>query len=150
MKISVASDHAGFDVKEELIDYLQSLGHEVVDYGCDSSESCDYPDYAHPASDAVSTGECDRGVLVCGSALGMVITANRHPGVRAFYCSDSEQAEMSRKHNNSNVICFAARRDDPSDMKEWLDIWFDTPFDGGRHDRRIKKIDRESVRVENS
>lgn len=141
MKIAVASDHAGYREKEELISYLEEQGHEVADFGCESDQSCDYPDYAHPASRAVAEQDCDRGVLVCGSSAGMVMTANRHKQVRAFSCEDDYMAEMSRRHNDANVICFAARKNSVEEMKDWLHVWLDTPFDGGRHERRIRKID---------
>lgn len=141
MMIGFGSDHAGYQEKQELQQYVQQeLGHDTEDFGPSSDEACDYPDYAHPLAESVSDGECDRGVLICGTSAGMVMTANKHPGVRAFSCTDEYIAEMSRRHTKSNVICFGARRQRLADFKRWLQKWLKTPFDGGRHERRVEKI----------
>lgn len=141
MDIAIASDHAGFDAKEELKSYLQTT-HSVEDFGCDSSESCDYPDYTHPAARAVSERNVDRGVLVCGSGVGVSIVANRYENVRAAAVYNEYLARHSRLHNDANVICLAARQNSMKELKTFLDLWLKTEFEGGRHKRRIDKIDR--------
>ena len=141
MKLAVGSDHAGYALKEYVKKLLESEGHSVEDFGCYDEESCDYPDYAHKVCDALSSEICDRGVLVCGTGLGMSYTANRYKGIRAALCLNTEMAEMSRAHNDANVLVLAARIIDPSAAKDILRAWMETPFDGGRHLRRIRKID---------
>lgn len=140
--IPIASDHAGVEMKDRLVSELRKLGYEPVDLGSkDSSQPDDYPDYAHPVAKEVSTGEAKRGILLCGSGVGMDIVANRYPGVRAALAWEPEIGALSRKHNDSNVLVLPARfmTDDIAvrTMKEWLD----TKFEGGRHERRVKKID---------
>jgi ribose 5-phosphate isomerase B len=142
MKIAIGTDHAGFEVKARLFQFLQSLGHEVIDCGSDDEDSCDYPDYAHKVAELVSKNQVDRGLLICGSGIGMDITANRYSGVRAFVSYNHEMTKVARQHNNVNVICFGARTTSLAVMKESLQVFLTTEFEKGRHERRINKIDR--------
>ena len=141
MKLAVGSDHAGFGLKEELKSLLESEGHAVEDCGCYSEESCDYPDFAHKLCEALQDDTAERGILVCGTGLGMSYTANRHDGIRAALCTSVEMAEMSRAHNDSNVLVLGSRITEVDVAKDILRAWIETPFDGGRHLRRIRKID---------
>jgi len=140
MKIGIASDHRGFQMKSRLVQLAESLGHDVNDFGPDSTDSVDYPDYAARVSSAVASGEVDRGVLICGTGIGMCIAANKFAGVRAATCSDSVTAEYSRLHNDTNVLCMSA--DQLSDQlgNQILEIWMKTDFEAGRHARRLEKI----------
>ena len=140
MKISVASDHAGFEYKERLKELLKSLGHEVVDFGCFSPDSSDYPDFAYPAAKAVGIGECERGIFICGTGVGVSIVANKVKGVRAANCCSVEEAKLSRQHNNANVLTFGARLISWELAKEIVKVWLETEFEGGRHERRVEKI----------
>ena len=140
MKISVASDHAGFELKEAIREHLIDLGHEVVDFGTDSDESTDYPDYATPAASVVARGEADRGVLVCGSGQGMVMTANKVRGVRAALAWHPEIARLSRQHNDANVLTLPARFLGIEQALEIVDVWLDAEFEGGRHENRVEKM----------
>ena len=140
-KVALGSDHAGFDLKERLGEVLEELGFEPVDFGTHSRESTDYPDYGHSVSGAVSNGECQLGVLVCGSGIGMSMTANRHAGVRAALAWSEEVGEMARRHNDANVLVLPARFIDEGTAFNILKKFLQTPFDGGRHERRVKKID---------
>ena len=140
-KVALGSDHAGFDLKGRLGEVLEELGFEPVDFGTHSSESTDYPDYGHAVSGAVSNGECQLGVLVCGSGIGMSMTANRHDGVRAALAWNEEVGEMARRHNDANVLVLPARFIDEGTAFNILKKFLQTPFDGGRHERRVKKID---------
>ena len=140
MKVEIASDHAGFKLKESLRAYLQSQKHEVADMGTDSETSVDYPDFAKPVAAAVSSGDADMGVLICGSGIGMAITANRLKNVRAVVLNDELDAKASRKHNNANVACLGARKISEVAAKKLLKIWLETEFEGGRHERRVEKI----------
>ena len=146
MRIAIASDHAGYDYKTALINHLSSMGHEVVDFGTDaSSPSVDYPDFIRPAALAVSSGECERGIVLGGSGNGEAIVANRIQGVRCVLCWNVESARLGRSHNDANMISLGQRMMPTSVAKEIVDTWLTTPFDGGRHENRIKKIDdRES------
>jgi ribose 5-phosphate isomerase B len=141
MKLAVASDHAGFGLKEEIKDLLEKEGHDVEDFGCYNEESCDYPDFSRKLCDAVLRSVCERGVLVCGSGLGMSYAANRNKGIRAALCVNTEMAKMSRAHNDSNVLVLGARIIESDDARDILHAWIQTPFDGGRHLRRIRKMD---------
>ncbi|RJP66747.1 MAG: ribose 5-phosphate isomerase B [Candidatus Abyssobacteria bacterium SURF_17] len=143
MKLAVACDHAGFELKEKVKRQLESEGHGVEDFGCYNTESCDYPDYARKLCEAVLGNMCERGVLICGSGLGMSYTANRYKGIRAALCLNTYMAEMSRAHNNSNVLVLGSRIIDFPAAKDILRVWMETPFEGGRHLRRIRKIDGE-------
>lgn len=142
MKIAVGADHAGFEAKEELKKLLEALGHAVVDVGTHSKESCDYPDYARQVAEAVANRQVDRGVLVCGTGIGMSMTANKVRGVRASLITDPFTSEMSRRHNDANVFCAGARVLDVEKMKSLLKLWLETPFEGGRHERRVAKIEQ--------
>ena len=136
----VASDHPGYEVKSAVLALLKEMGHRVTDMGTDSPESCDYPDYAERVAVAVSAGEADRGVLICGTGIGMSIVANKFPGVRAAVAWDRYTAEVSRSHNDANVLCLGARTLSPEKMLELVRYWFGVGFEGGRHVRRIEKI----------
>ena len=140
MKIAVASDHAGWKDKTRLIEHLAALGHDVTDFGTDSEESTDYPDYAAKAARAVTQGKCDQAVLVCGTGIGMSMAANKIRGIRAAACQTVDAARFSRAHNNANVLCLGARLSSPASMREIVDTWLATNFDGGRHARRVDKI----------
>ncbi len=140
MKIALAADHAGFELKQTIIDRLIDGGHEVVDMGTDSEESVDYPRFAIEVSKAVSSKQADRGILFCGTGLGMCITANKVAGIRAVGPCDEEQAEMSRRHNDANVLCLGQRSLAEETVMKILDTWLTTPFDGGRHERRLSII----------
>lgn len=139
-KLFVGSDHAGLDLKRELLGVAAELGYEVVDLGTHTSDSTDYPDYAHQVSSAVARGG-GLGLLVCGTGLGMSMAANRHRGVRAALCGDMFSASMARKHNDANVICIGARVVGPGLAAEILKAFLSAEFEGGRHQRRVQKID---------
>ena len=141
--ILIASDHAGFELKEKLEAWLCDLGYAVTDLGTESEESADYADYAHPLAQRVSDGEAPRGVLLCGTGLGMSYVANRYPHVRAAVAWSPEIAELSRRHNDANVLALPARFLSEDQARQILKTWLDTPFEGGRHERRIEKIERE-------
>jgi ribose 5-phosphate isomerase B len=145
-KILIASDHAGYELKEQLERALDERGFEVYDLGTDSADSTDYADFAHPLAERVSSGEVSRGVLLCGTGLGMSYAANRHPGVRAAVAWNPEVAKLARSHNDSNVLVLPARFLTPEQGIAILDAWLDTPFEGGRHARRVDKIDRKDQR----
>ncbi len=140
MKIAIGADHAGFFLKEELKKALESRGIEYVDFGTFSDESVDYPDFAAAVAEEVSAGDFDRGVLICGSGIGVSITANKVPGVRAALCFDAECARLSRLHNDANVLALGARFLDVRRAKEILAVWLESEFEGGRHARRVDKI----------
>jgi ribose 5-phosphate isomerase B len=140
MKIAVGSDHAGFCYKEAIRDHLQQQGHEVVDCGTFSEASCDYPDFAHAVAHSVESGASEFGVLVCGSANGVCITANKHTGIRAALCWEPEIARLARSHNNANVICLPARFVSMDSALEMADLFLGTAFEGGRHQGRVDKI----------
>lgn len=140
MRIAVGSDHAGFPLKEQVRPLLESAGHEVVDVGTESEESTDYPPYAAEAARMVARGEADRAVLVCGSGVGVSIVANKVEGVRAVNAHDAEEAEMSRRHNDANVLALAGRRLDEGDASEIVKRFLETDFEGGRHQRRVDQI----------
>lgn len=140
MKIALASDHAAFALKEQVSDYLKSKGHEIKDYGTDSEASMDYPDTIKEAARAVSRHEAERGVVLCGSGIGASIVANKIRGIRAALCMDEYSAEFSRRHNDANVLVLAGRRRTMDDVSRYLDIWFSTPYEGGRHQNRLDKI----------
>jgi ribose 5-phosphate isomerase B len=138
--LAIGSDHAGFDYKEELKQYLQSKGLNVKDFGTHSKESVDYPDFAHPVASAVENGECGFGILLCGSANGVAITANKHQGVRAAICWNTPVAELARQHNNANVLCIPARFVSLDIAEKMVDKFIETNFEGGRHATRVGKI----------
>ncbi|QDT67735.1 Putative sugar phosphate isomerase YwlF [Planctomycetes bacterium MalM25] len=140
MRIAVASDHRGVDLKRAVIAKLENLGHEVTDEGADGADSVDYPDFASVVAGKVSNGEIDRGVLICGTGIGMAIAANKYPGVRAAPCNDEITAEVSRRHNDLNVLCLSADLLGSRAVERMIEVWVDTEFEGGRHARRIDKI----------
>jgi ribose 5-phosphate isomerase B len=140
-RIPIASDHAGFEMKEHISKALDALGFDVHDLGTSSPASTDYPDYAHPLAEQVSSGEVKRGVLMCGTGLGMSYTANRHAHVRAAVAWTPEIASLARKHNDANVLVLPARFISEEDGIAILRAWLETPFEGGRHERRVEKIE---------
>ncbi|MEH0158393.1 ribose 5-phosphate isomerase B [Limibacter armeniacum] len=140
MKIAIGGDHAGYEYKEELVKYLEENGHEVKDFGPFSAESCDYPDYVHPLADAIEAGEYERGVIICGSGVGVSIVANKHQGIRAALCWENEIAALCRQHNNANVLALPARFISLDDAKKFVDTFLTTEFEGGRHQKRVDKI----------
>jgi ribose 5-phosphate isomerase B len=140
-RIPIASDHAGFEMKEKISAALSALGFDVQDLGTSSPASTDYPDYGHPLAEQVSSGAVTRGVLMCGTGLGMSYVANRHPHVRAAVAWTPEIASLARKHNDANVLVLPARFISEEDGIAILKAWLDTPFEGGRHERRVEKIE---------
>jgi ribose 5-phosphate isomerase B len=140
MKIAIGSDHAGFELKEKIKELLKELGHEYNDYGTDSSESVDYPEYGLKVAEAVSKKECDKGILICGSGIGMCMSANKVPGVRAALCMNPEMARLSREHNDANVLTMGSRLIDENTAKEIVKVWLKTKFLGDRHLRRVNKM----------
>jgi ribose 5-phosphate isomerase B len=140
MKIAIASDHRGYHLKEKVISLLRAKGHEVIDEGPATDESVDYPDFAALVASKVSSGEVDRGVLICGTGLGMAITANKFPRVRAAACVDEVTAELSRRHNDVNVLCLSGDLLSSRSTERLVEIWMTTEFEGGRHKRRLEKI----------
>ena len=141
-RIPIASDHAGFELKERLRDALSEMGYEVTDIGTHGTASTDYPDYAHPLAQQVSEGQVERGVLMCGTGLGMSYVANRYPGVRAAVAWTPEIAALARQHNDANVLVLPARFVSQEDALAILRTWLETPFEGGRHERRVEKIEQ--------
>ena len=141
MKIAIASDHAGWSIKQQVATYAASLGHEIVDHGPDNAERVDYPDYAQTVSKAISSGEVDRGILICGSGIGMSIAANRFKGVRAVVAISALQAKMARQHNDANVLCIGARFSGMSVIEAMVSEFFNEAFEGGRHEGRVAKIE---------
>jgi len=142
MKIAVASDHRGYVVKGKILALIAELGHEALDMGTDSSESVDYPDYGAKVAQAISSGAVERGILICGTGMGMCITANKFAGVRACTCHDDLTAEMSRRHNDANVLCLSADLLGDRLVNRMVEIWLKTDFEAGRHARRVEKITR--------
>jgi ribose 5-phosphate isomerase B len=140
MKIVLGSDHAGFDLKEKVCAYLKSKGLEVEDYGPHSRDFVDYPDYAEKVATSVAAQQADFGVLICGTGLGMMLAANKVPGVRAVVCNDTLSAHFARAHNDGNVLTIGGRFLDEATMQKVVDTWLATPFEGGRHARRVEKI----------
>lgn len=139
-KIAIGSDHAGFEMKEALKNSLLKEGHTVDDFGTHSSESADYPDFAHPVADAVASGESTLGILICGSANGVAMTANKHQEIRAAICWNEELASLARQHNNANVLCLPARFIEMKLAEKIVDRFLHSSFEGGRHERRVNKI----------
>ena len=139
--IPIGADHAGFALKERLKQELEKLGYQPLDLGTNSADSTDYPDYAHPVASKVERGEARRGVLLCGTGLGMAYAANRHHGVRAAVAWSPEIARLSRSHNDANVLVLPARFVTEAEGLDILRTWLSTPFEGGRHERRVEKIE---------
>jgi ribose 5-phosphate isomerase B len=140
MKVAIASDHRGYHLKEKVIALLKSRGHEVIDDGPASDTSVDYPDFAALVAKKVSSGEVERGILICGTGIGMAISANKFPGVRAAACTDEVTAELSRRHNDLNILCLSGDLLSSRSIERLVDIWMKTDFEGGRHQRRVEKI----------
>lgn len=150
MKIAVGSDHRGFQCKKRILKHLEDRHHEVIDAGAFSEESVDYPDIAAKVCQMVAQGEADRGVLICGTGIGMCITANKYPGIRAAPAHDDVTAELSRSHNDANVLCLSADLLGGPLIDHILDIWLKTAFDGGRHQRRVDKIHEAEIQIRQS
>ena len=140
MRIAIASDHRGYLLKQRITSQLSQDGHEVLDAGPDADDSVDYPDYAALVAGKVSRGDAERGILICGTGIGMAITANKFPGVRAASCFDEVTAEISRRHNDLNVLCLSGDLLSANSVDRLIKIWMETQFEGGRHQRRIDKI----------
>ena len=138
--VAIGSDHAGFALKESLVETLAQLGYETIDLGTDSVDSVDYPDFAHAVAAALGAGKADKGVLICGSGIGISMAANRHPDVRAALVHDALGARICRQHNDANVIVFGGRMIGIEVARDCLDVFLNTEFEGGRHQRRIDKI----------
>jgi len=143
MRVLLACDHAGAELKAKLAERVRTLGHEPVDLGTQGPGSVDYPDFAHLLARRLLAGDGERGVLVCGTGIGMSMAANRHPGIRAALCHDAFTAAAARRHNDANVLCLGGRTTGPGVAEQMLEIFLTTPFDGGRHERRVKRIELE-------
>lgn len=141
MRISIGSDHAGYELKESVKSHLKEKGYEVDDVGTSSADSIDYPDYAKKVASSVEDGTSEKGVLVCGSGIGMCMSANRFRGVRAAVLRNDDDATLSRQHNDANVACLGARMTSKDDALHLIDLFFTTSFEGGRHERRVCKIE---------
>ncbi len=142
IRISIGSDHAGYEAKQKIIKFLSSKDYDVFDEGCYSDESVDYPEFGHRVGLKITSGEADKGVVVCGSGIGISIAANKIKGIRAALCYSKDHARMSRLHNNSNILALGARMNFGDDILDILDVWLGTNFEGGRHQRRIEKIEK--------
>lgn len=138
--IPIGADHAGFQLKEQVSQYLRDLGYEIKDFGCFSEESIDYPDYAHPVAELIEANPGMRGILICGSGNGINMTANKHSGIRSALCWKKEIAELARLHNNANVLALPARFISMDEAKEMVEVFLTTEFEGGRHQKRVEKI----------
>jgi len=141
--IVIASDHAGVDLKTRIVELIDEAGHDVRDLGPEDTTSVDYPDFAHAVAEAVAANEAELGILICGTGIGMSLAANRHSQVRAALCHDAFTAEMARRHNDANVLCIGARSTGPGVAEQMVRIFLETSFEGGRHQRRVEKIERE-------
>jgi len=142
LRIAVCNDHAGYELKTKIVEYLEGEGAEVKDFGSFSTESCDYADFAHPMASAIKKGEFDFGVSICGSGNGISMTLNKHLGIRAALCWKPEIAHLAREHNDANVLSLPARFITESEALDMVDVFFSTDFEGGRHQRRIDKMDK--------
>lgn len=142
MKIAVASDHGGLTLKNLVTQYLRQQGHEVVDFGTTTAESCDYPDFVRPAALAVAAGQCERGIVCCTTGIGASIVANKVRGVRCALCMNTDMAAMTRRHNNANVLALGQKYVSESAL-EIVEVFLSTPFDGGRHTTRVEKIENQ-------
>ena len=138
--IAIACDHGGYELKETVKAHLQEKGYEVRDFGTNSLDSCDYPDFGAPAARAVAAGECEKGILICTTGIGMSMVANKTPGIRCALCSDPLSASLTRRHNDTNVLALGAGVIGPNLALEIVDVWLNTAFEGGRHQRRIDKV----------
>ena len=140
MKVAIGCDHAGMAMKNQILSVLKGLDMDIMDFGTNNEESCDYPDYGAKVSEAVSDGSVDRGILICGTGIGMSIVANKFPGVRAALCCEDYSAKMSRLHNDANILVLPGRIIESNAAKGIVKTWFETGFEGGRHQRRLDKI----------
>ena len=140
MIIGIGCDHAGFHLKERVNKWLLENGYSIRDFGTTTEESVDYHDFAHAVSQSIEQGDTNMGVLICGTGIGMTMSANRHKGIRAALCKDGNACEMARKHNDANVLCIGARNTNPAILFDMLGCFFNTEFEGGRHQKRIEKI----------
>ena len=140
MKIAFGCDHGGYELKEALKKTVEKLGHEVEDFGCYSLESCDYPDFGAAAAKAVAAGECEKGIVVCTSGIGISITANKVKGIRCAHCADCLQAEMTRRHNDANIMAIGAGFTGKNMAERMVEVFLTTEFEGGRHQRRVDKM----------
>lgn len=140
MKIGIGNDHAAVDMKFEIVKYLEESGYEVVNFGTDTNDSCDYPVYGEKVARAVANGEVDRGILICGTGVGISLAANKVKGIRAAVCSESVTARFSRLHNDANILAFGARIVGVETAKDMVNVWLNTQFEGGRHQRRVDLI----------
>lgn len=141
MKIAIGSDHGGWELKERIKKYIEKEGYELADFGTKNTASCDYPDFALPAAEAVARGEKDRGILICTTGIGMSMTANKVPGIRAALCNSVETARLSREHNNANILVLGAKTVEEKKLEDILKIWLNTDFTGDeRHARRLNKV----------
>lgn len=144
MKIAIGGDHAGFEYKGAIVQFLEEQGHEVKDFGPFSTESCDYPDYVHPLAEAIEKGEFEKGIVICGSGVGVSVVVNKHQGIRAALCWRDEIAALCRQHNDANVISLPARFISLDEAKQFTNTFLTTEFEGGRHQRRVDKIPCQS------
>ncbi|MDO4486978.1 MAG: ribose 5-phosphate isomerase B [Bacillota bacterium] len=142
MKIAIASDHGGYELKEHLKKYLEGRNIEVLDLGTHSEESVDYPEYGRACGEAVASGKADKGIVCCGTGIGISIAANKVKGVRCALCTDVHMAEMTKKHNNANILAMGGRTTEPEKAEEITAAWLDTEFEGGRHQRRVDMLDQ--------
>ncbi len=140
MKIAIGSDHGGFQLKETVKDYLLEKGIEITDLGCFSPDSVDYPDFARKVAEAVASGTFEKGILLCGTGIGISISANKVKGIRAALCHDHLTASLAARHNDANILCMGGRTTGPETAKDIVDAWLNTAFEGGRHSRRLAKI----------
>ena len=140
IKIGIASDHAGYEMKEFLVGYLDAMGYEVLDFGTHSPDSVDYADFAHPLAEAIENGELERGIALCGSGEGMTMTLNKHQGIRAGLAWEPEIASLIRRHNNANMLAMGAGIVGPNLAERMVEVFLSTDFEGGRHERRVNKL----------
>ena len=140
MKIALGCDHGGYALKENIKKWLSDMGHEYEDFGCNSEESCDYPDFGAAAAKAVASGECDKGIVVCTTGIGISIAANKVKGIRCAHCADCLQAELTRKHNNANMMAIGAGFTGKNMAQRMVEVFLNTEFEGGRHQRRVDKM----------
>ncbi len=140
MKIAMGGDHAGYEYKKQLVDFLTKREHDLKDFGPFNNDPVDYPDYVHPASEAIVNNECEMGIFICGSGNGVAMTANKHAGIRAALCWNNELSSLARQHNNANVLCIPARFISYSLAEEMVSTFLTVDFEGGRHERRVDKI----------
>ena len=140
MKIALGSDHGGYELKEYIKTVIEKMGHEYVDFGCYNLDSCDYPDFGAAAAKAVAAGECEKGIVVCTSGIGISITANKVKGIRCAHCADCLQAEMTRRHNDANVMAIGAGFTGKNMAERMVEVFLTTEFEGGRHQRRVDKM----------